>query len=366
MTAVAQPEATEATSSAQPEQQAESSKPQSKRVMYMTGLQKVALVLMQLEQEQAAAVLSLFPEDEAQEIAAEIMRTGVADEELAVAALDEFYEMALAGRPRPIGGKDYAVSLLEASYGPERAGAVVDRLMSAMQGRPFEYLEGVDYGQILSLLDGEHPQTIALVLSHLAAPVASGVLGSLDDEVRTDVAQAIATMGTASPDAVHIVSEQFRTRIGASLTDNQPVEVVGGVQPLVDIINRADVATEKAVLEGLEARDPILAEEVRSRMLTFEDITSFTARDVQTILRGIQIQTLALAIKGSSAEVQETIKRNISERNRELLEDEVAALGGVRLNQVEEARAEIVRIIRELEAQEKITITRGEAAELVY
>lgn len=340
--------------------------PQPSRARQLTGLQKVALILLQMEQEQAASVMGLMTEEEAQAVAAEIMRTRLTDEELMVAALDEFYEMALAGKPRPLGGRDVAVGLLEASLGPDRAEVVVDRLVSSMQGRSFEYLDGTDPGQITSLLDGEHPQTIALVLAHLMPSVASAVLANLPEEHRTDVAQAIATMGTPSPDAVAIVSEQFRTRIGASITSEQPVETVGGVQPLVDIINRADVGTEKAVLEGLEERDPALAEEVRSRMLTFEDISSFGSRDVQTILRGIDIPVLAMAMKGSPPEVQETIKRNISERNRRLLEDEIRTLGGVRVSQVEEARAEIVRIIRDLEAQEKVTIHRGEGDELVY
>ncbi|WP_083259769.1 flagellar motor switch protein FliG [Cellulosimicrobium cellulans] len=338
----------------------------ARKVAAMSGVQKVALVLMQMTQERAATIMSLFSEEEAGEVAAEIMRTQVVDADLAVAALDEFYDMALSGNPRPRGGKDFAVGLLEASLGADRAADVVDRLVSSMQGKAFEYLDGTDPGQIVSLLDGEHPQTVALVLAHLGSGAASSVLANLADEYRTDVAQALATMGTASPEAVKLVSEQFRTRMGASITPRQPVEIIGGVQPLVDIINRSDAATEKAVLEGLEARDPQLAEEVRSRMLTFEDIASFEARDVQVILRGVEMSVLALAMKGTSNRVVETITKNISERNRALLDDEVKGLGGVRMSQVEEARAEIVRIVRDLEADEKITIHRTDGDELVY
>lgn len=339
---------------------------QLRRIAAMTGVQKVALVLMQMNQEHAATIMSLFSEDEAGEVAAEIMRTQVVDESLAVAALDEFYDMALSGNPRPRGGKDLAVGLLEASLGTDRAAEVVDRLVTSMQGKAFEYLDGTEPGQIVSLLDGEHPQTVALVLAHLGSHVASGVLASLGEDYRTDVAQALATMGTASPDAVKLVSEQFRTRMGASIAPRQPAETVGGVQPLVDIINRSDAVTEKALLDGLEARDPQLAEEVRSRMLTFEDIASFDARDVQTILRGVEMAVLALAMKGTSRRVVDTITANISERNRALLEEETAGLGGVRMSQVEEARADIVRIVRDLEAEDKITIHRTEEDELVY
>ncbi|MFC7879048.1 flagellar motor switch protein FliG [Isoptericola sp. NPDC057391] len=350
----------------EPEPEAALSPETEAKVAGMRGVQKVALVLMQLGQERAATVMSLFSEEEASDVAAEIMRTQVVDQDLAVAALDEFYDMALSGAPRPRGGKDYAVGLLEASLGADRAADVVDRLVSSMQGKAFEYLDGTEPGQIVSLLDGEHPQTVALVLAHLGSGVASAVLARLADDYRTDVAQALATMGTASQDAVTLVSEHFRARMGASVGPRQPVEIIGGVQPLVDIINRSDVATEKAVLEGLEARDPQLAEEVRSRMLTFEDIASFEARDVQTILRGVEMSVLALAMKGSSATVVEAITANISERNRVALDEETAGLGGVRLSQVEEARAEIVRIVRDLEADEKITIHRAEGDELVW
>ena len=332
----------------------------------LTGTQKAALVLMQMSQERAAEVMKHFTEEEAQEVAAELVRLRRVDAETAETALDEFYDFTVSGRWRPRGGRDVAAGLLEASFGPERATAVMDRLASSMAGRSFEFLEDVEAGQVLSLLDGEHPQTIALVLAHLPTVTASAVLAGLDEDVRTDVAQAIATMTTASPEAVAVVAEAFKARIGASLTPKQPVEIVGGVQPLVDIINRADVATEKSVLDGLAARDPELAEEIRSRMLTFADIVKFESRDVQVILRGVDTAVLARAMKGMPENVLDVIRRNISERNRELLNDDLANLGPVRMSQVEEARAEVVRHIRTLEADGEITIHRADEDDYVY
>jgi flagellar motor switch protein FliG len=134
--------------------------------------------------------------------------------------------------------------------------------------------------------------------------------------------------------------------------------VVGGVQPLVEIINRADASMEKALLEALERRNPELAEEVRSRMLTFADIVKLEARDVQQVPRGIDAALLAVAMKGASEPVTEIIKNNLSERNQEILDDEIRVLGPVRLSQVEDARAEIVRAIRDLEAEGLITVQR--------
>jgi flagellar motor switch protein FliG len=139
---------------------------------------------------------------------------------------------------------------------------------------------------------------------------------------------------------------------------SRETDVVGGVQPLVEIINRADASMEKALLEALERRNPELAEEVRSRMLTFADIVKLEARDVQQVLRGIDAALLAVAMKGASEPVTEIIKNNLSERNQEILNDEIRVLGPVRLSQVEDARAEIVRAIRDLEAEGVITVQR--------
>lgn len=331
----------------------------------LTGTQKVAVVLMNMHHERAAQVMKQFSEAEADEITAEIVRLRRVDSEVAGKALAEFHDIAVQGRTGARGGRDFAVELLEASFGSEKAAGVMSRLASSMAGKAFEFLDAAEPGQVLTLLDGEMPQTIALVLAHLRPEHASAVMAGLDEHLRTDVAQSIATMGTATPEAVRVVAETLKLRAGAVVAPHGPIEVVGGVQPLVDIINRADMATERALLEGLDLRDPELAEEVRSRMLTFADIVKLDARDVQQVLHGIDPTVLALAMKGSSESVVETIRKNLSERNREFLDEEVKTMGPARVSQVEDARAEIVKAIRELEAKGAIKIQRGEEDEYV-
>lgn len=331
----------------------------------LTGAQKVAVILMQMDQVRAAAVMQKFSEQEADEITAELVKMRRVDATVADTAVDEFHDLSTKGRITRRGGRDFAVGLLEASFGTEKAQGVMERLASSMAGKSFEFLDGVDSGQLLTLLDGELPQTIALVLAHLAADQASAVLTGLDADERTDVAQAIATMGTATPEAVSIVAQTLRVRAGAVVAPREQVEAVGGIQPLVDIINRSDAATERILLESLEARDPALAEEVRSRMLTFVDIVKLDDRDIQQVLRGIDAAVLALAMKGAPDAVTEVIRANVSERNRELLDDEIRAAGPVRMSQVEEARASVVRSIRELEAEGAITVQRGDEEALV-
>ena len=332
----------------------------------LTGTQKAAALLMQFSQSAAAAVMSHLNEDEAEAIAAEIVKMRRVQPEVADAVVDEFHGMAVRGRHAAQGGRDFAAGLLAASFGSERAAGVMDRLASTMAGKPFEFLDEAEPGQLLSLLEDELPATIALVLAHLRPDRASAALAGLPGELRADVAQAIATMGAATPEAVGIVAATLKQRALAVVAPREQTAVIGGVQPLVDIINRSDVATERALLEELAVRDPELAEEVRSRMLTFADLVKLDNQDVQLVLRGIDAGTLALAMKGAPAAVVDAIRANISERNRELLEFEVEAIGPVRSSEVEQARADIVRIIRELEAVGEITIRRGDEDDIVY
>ncbi|WP_166980608.1 flagellar motor switch protein FliG [Paramicrobacterium fandaimingii] len=332
----------------------------------MTGVQKAAIVLMSLERERAAEVMKQFTDAEAEEITAEIIRIRRVDGETAEGALTEFHTLATQQLFQGRGGRDVAAGILEASFGSERAETVMTRVTSSLAGKSFEFLSVADPGQVVSLLDGELPQTIALVLAHLTPAQASAVLATLPDPRRTDVAQCIATMGTATQEAITIVADTLKSRTGGVFPQRDNTGVVGGVQPLVEIINRSDAATEKALLESLEARDAELAEDVRSRMLTFADIVRLGQRDVQLVLRGIDTTVLATAMKGASDPVAEVIRANLSERNRALLDDETENLGPVRVSQVEEARSEIVRVIRTLESQGDITVQRADEEAYVY
>jgi flagellar motor switch protein FliG len=331
----------------------------------LSGTQKVAVVLMNMDQARAAAVMKQFNETEAEEIAAEIIRLRRVDTIVSERTILEFHDLVTKGGRTSHGGRDFAAGLLEASFGAEKAAGVMNRVASSMAGKAFEFLDTAETGHLLTLLDGELPQTVALVLAHLRPDHASPVFAALDDRLRTDVAKAIATMGTATPEAVRVVADTLKGRASTVVTARDTVEIVGGVQAVVDLINRADVSTERSVLDGLDGLDPSLAEEVRSRMLTFADLVKFDRKDVQQVLRGIDSSILAVAMKGSGEALVEVIRANISERNREILEDEIASLGPVKMTQVEEARAEVVRAIRNLEAEGVITLQRGEEEEYV-
>ncbi|MFL4473880.1 flagellar motor switch protein FliG [Paeniglutamicibacter sp. MACA_103] len=331
----------------------------------LTGTQKVAIMLMQLDQDHAAEVMRQFTEFEADEIAAELVRLRRVDSSLVEDTVREIHELATSGKPSARGGRDMAAGLLEASFGSEKASTVMNRLSSTMAGMTFEFLDGTEPAHIGSLLDGELPQTIALVLAHLRPEVASAVLAGFEGSLRTESARALATMGTAVPEAVRVVAEELKKRTGSVITTHEPLEAVGGIQPLVDILNRSDITIEKDLLSSLDEQDPDLAEEVRSRMLSFADLVKFDRRDVQRVLRGVDASTLAFALKGAAAEVEETIRANISDRTKEILDAEISSMGRVRVSQVEEARADVVQSIRALEASGEITIKRGDEEDYV-
>ena len=332
----------------------------AEQVKELTGTQKVAIVLMNLDPVRASSVMKQFSDIEAEEITSEIIRLRRVDPDLADKALGEFHELATTGRLGSRGGRDVAQGLLEASFGTERAAGVLSRVASSMAGRAFEFLDEAEPAQIVTLLDGEMPQTCALVLAHLRPAHASKVMAGFPGDLRTEVARRIATMTSATPESIALVAQSLKERSAAVVAPNAAAEVVGGVQPLVDIINRSDINTERAVLAGLDELDPELAEEVRSRMLTFGDIVKLEKRDVQQVLRGIDSVVLAVAMKGAAEPVMATIRENLSERNRELLDDEIRTMGPTRKSQVEEARADVVRAIRELEESGGITVHRSE------
>jgi flagellar motor switch protein FliG len=262
------------------------------------------------------------------------------------------------------GGFTFAQQLLEQSLGPERAKEIMERLHAAAVQMPFQFLHRADPAQLRSFIADEHPQVIALVLAHMAADTASMLLGGLPAHHQAVVAHRIAVMDRTSPEIVRTVEGILERKLSSML---QPADVsrVGGVDPLVNIINRSDRPTERQIVEGLEGLDAALAEEVKSRMFMFEDIVGLDDRSVQQVLRQVDNGELALALKGVSDSVRDKITHNLSERASENLLEEVELLGAVRLAQVEEAQQSIIRTIRSLEEQGQILVRRGNDDEFV-
>lgn len=330
----------------------------------VTGLRKAAILLVQMGQERASKVLGQLRETEVEELVAEIMRLQQVDAEQADRVIDEFHELVSARRYVSQGGMGFARELLEGGLGMERASEILSRLEAAITEMPFHFLRRADPRQLVSFLQDEHAQTVALVLAHLSAEQASAVLSGFGPEMQADVAHRIAVMDRTSPDTVHRVEGILERRMSSILTPTE-TSVVGGVAPLIEIINRADRSTERLILESLETLDPALAETVRSQMFMFEDIITLDDKSVQTVLRQVETSDLATALKGVRDDVRTKVMRNLSERASETLGEEIEMLGPVRLRTVEEAQAKVVQIIRTLEEQGQIIVSRGGNDEFV-
>lgn len=325
----------------------------------LTGIRKAALLLVQMGPERSAKVLSQLHDSEVEEIGAEIFRLQNVKKEDADFAVDEFYEMLTASKHVGNGGVHFARAALAASLGPERADEIMSRLSAAMMELPFSFLQHADPRQLQSFLADEHPQTIALVLAHVTADMASIILSTLPASLQADVAHRVAVMDRTSPDIIKQVEKLLERKLSSVLTPTE-MSTVGGLQPLVDIINRADRATERMILEGLEGLDPALADEIRSRMFMFEDIVGLDDKSIQQVLRQVEGSDLATALKGVTDAVRDKILNNLSERASENLLEEIELLGPVRLRNVEEAQAKVVQAIRSLEEAGQIVVRRGD------
>lgn len=277
--------------------------------------------------------------------------------------MNEFYEICLAQQYIAEGGIGYAKELLEKALGAEKARDVISKLTASLQVRPFEFVRKTDPSQLLNFIQDEHPQTIALILSYLSSAQAATIISSLTPDKQADVAKRIAQMDRTSPDVIKEVEKVLERKL-ASLV-NQDYTIVGGVDNIVDILNTVDRSTEKHIMETLEIDEPELADEIRRKMFVFEDIISLDDRSIQTVLRDVDNNDLAVALKNCNEQVQNVIFNNLSKRLAAMIKEDMEFMGPVRLKDVEEAQQKIVNIIRKLEDSGDIVISRGGGDEII-
>ena len=329
----------------------------------LSGVQKAAVLLIALGPDKSANVFKHLKEDEIEQLTLEISNTRSVSPAMKDQVLDEFYDVCLAQQYIAEGGVAYAKDLLEKALGAERAKDVIGKLTASLQVRPFEFVRKTDASQLLNFIQDEHPQTIALILSYLSSGQASAIISALPPDKQTDVAKHIAQMDRTSPDVIKEVEKVLEQKLSSLV--NQDYTVVGGVDAIVEILNTVDRGTEKHIMESMEIEDPELADEIRKKMFVFEDILSLDDRSVQRVLREVDNNELAIALKGSNEEVQNLIFSNLSKRLASMIKEDMEFMGPVRMKDVEEAQQKIVNIIRKLEDSAEIIISRGGGDEIV-
>jgi len=313
----------------------------AKEPSVLTGVHKAAILFITLGPEASSGILKKLPESDIQKITYEIANITSVTPEYIIE-----------------GGMDYARQLLSKALGPQRASEIMEKVSEATaQYRPFSIARKADSHQLLNVIISEQPQTIALILCYLQPDKAAQVMSELPEETQSEVAYRIATMNNTSP----IVIKEIESVLESKLSSVVRTEMtsLGGVETLVDILNQVDRTTEKNITEGLEREDAELADKVKSSMFIFEDILSLDDVSIQRILREVEINELALALKGCSDEVANSIYKNQSKRAAASLKEDMEFLGPVRLMDVEKAQQKIVAIIRRLDDANEIIISRG-------
>ncbi len=322
----------------------------------LSPTQMAAAVLLSVGPDRASRVLAHLDDDQIEQLTVEIATLG----NITAAELEEILELfrteVLASQELISGSEASARDLLRRVHGDE-ADEIVDRLLASTQAAPFHFLRVHDPGEVFQHLRDEQTQTIALVISHQPARLGAQLLSGFDPDVQVEVSTRLATLGRTDPEVIGKVEQALRGRLGEV---KRRAEQRDGVQDLANVLNQADRQTERSILGRLEEVDAELAERVRALMFLFEDIVQLDDRSLQELLRSVEIQRLALALKGSSQEVHDTVERNLSERASTLLREESDLLGPVRVREVEEAQAEIVRLVHDLEREGVIVLGRGE------
>ena len=329
----------------------------------MDGIQKAAILLITLGPEKAAVVFKHLKEDEIEQLTLEIANTRSVTPAQKEQVLNEFYEICLAQQYIAEGGIGYAKDLLQKALGENKAQEVLGKLTASLQVRPFEFIRKTEASQILTFIQDEHPQTIALILSYLSPQQAASIISSLTPDKQTDVAKRIAMMDRTSPDVIKEVENILEQKL-ASLV-SQDYTIVGGVDSVVEVLNTVDRGTEKHIMENLEIEEPELADEIRKKMFVFEDILMLDDRSIQRVLREVENSELAVALKNANEEVQNVIFNNMSTRLVDMIKEDMEYMGPVRLKDVEEAQQKIVNIIRKLEDSAEIVISRGGGDEII-
>jgi len=332
----------------------------------LTGKTKAAILLACLGPKSASKVLGAMSDEEIEQLTLDLSSLGTIDADLRVAVLDEFYKMAVAKRYVAQGGVEFARDLLEQALGSDRALEVLNKLQSSLQEVPFEFLKRADASQICSFIQDEHPQTIALILAHLNSSVSAVVLSALPRDIQSDVVVRIATMDRTPPEIVREVERVLERKMASIFS--QGFTFAGGVKEVAEILNRIERNAEKSIMADLEERDPELADEIARLMFTFEDLVYVDDTGIQRALREMESKELALALKAANDDVKEKIFKNMSERAREIIQEEIEFMGPVRLRNVEEAQQKIVGVIRRLEDAGELVITgrgRGDEDDII-
>ena len=330
------------------------SKTSTKKV---TSTTKAAAVIVALGSEYASEVYKHLTDEEIELLTLEVAKLDRMSPDEMQDIVDDFYGLCTTQKVISEGGVLYAKNVLEKAFGTQLASSYMDRVSKSMQTRSFEFIRKGNYKNLMMMLQNEHPQTIAFVLSYASADQSSKIISELPKKLQIDIIKRIATLESVSPEIVSVVENTLEKRFSSVVSVD--MTEIGGVNFVADIMNKVSRTTEKYVFDELSKSDPALSEDIRKLMFVFEDILNLDDTTIQIVLRSVEAQDLAVAIKGSSEEIKQLLLNNISSRARENILSDIEFLRNVRIKDVERAQQKIVDSIRALEESGEISISRG-------
>ena len=328
----------------------------SNEYAYLTNAQKAAAIMVSLGAETASKIYKNLRENEIEQLTYEIARLNPLSSDTLEKVMNDFYGVCLAQQVLTEGGMDYAREVLEKAFGSQMASQLLEKVTKSLRTKAFEFIRKADYKNLMAIIQNEHPQTIALILSYARSDQAATIISELPNSTKIEVVERIANMDRTSPDIIKEVERTLERKFSTIVSTDYAE--LGGVDYIADIMNNMDRSNEKYIFDELTKRNAGLAEEIKMRMFVFEDIVNLDPRDIQTALREIDPTDLTKALKGSQPDVQEVFFSNMSKRMSETVKSDMEYMT-VRMREVEESQQRIMAIFRRLEEEGKITISKG-------
>ncbi len=334
-------------------------------VSKMNSRTKAAAVLIALGTSPASEVVKYLHEGEVETLSAEIAQIKSLTAEEKEDIINEFYEMCVAQKAITEGGSDYAKSLLDKAFGEKKAEELIFRATNKMDSTPFSFVNEVDNRNLLMTLQHEHPQTIAVVLSHASSDKASKIISELPREQQIEIIERISNLDKGNPDIIAIVERMLRKKLAGTFTVSTAAPEHGGVEYIAEIMNRIDKPSQKAVFESMEVTNPELVGKIKKLMFVFNDIINLNDMEIQAFIREADTKDLTVSLKAASAEVQERIFNNMSSRQKEMIQSDMQYLHNLRMRDVEAAQQRIIDVIRGLEESGDIVLFKGGDDEII-
>lgn len=324
----------------------------------MDPKQKAAIVIVSLGSDKASQIYKYLSEQDIEDLTYEVAKLGKTTNTQVEGALDEFNKMCMTHKMMTDGGLDYARNVLEKAFGETTARSLLEKVSRTLQSRPFNFFMKGDPKALLSLLQHERPQVIALIMTYMDPEQAAQILEQLPESKRIPIVEGMAKMDRVSPEAIAIVEEEMKRKFATIITSEDNMNL-GGVDFVADIMNHVDRSNERKIFEELDKSNPDLSQSIRDKMFVFENIIDMDDRSVQRFLRDCDTKDVVYALKVASDEMKQLFFSNMSKRMAETVQGDLELTTNVRLKDVEEAQQRIVNIIRELENAGEVIINKG-------